>query len=146
MKRYGFMSSLASFLLLALAAWGGAAKAQSDEDYQAFISKLRAKGATVEDLSKGGQLPLSNTAYTVKVDGERVEIYAYTSPEDATADAARISPSGGTFRYIGGGRSYSWIAPPHLYKKERLIAFYVGRDVGIITLLEEILGSQFAGL
>lgn len=34
---------------------------------------------------------------------------------------------------------------PHFYKAGRIIVLYVGSDETVLGLLEEILGSQFAG-
>ena len=35
--------------------------------------------------------------------------------------------------------------PPHFYRQSRLIVLYVGSDRAIMTLLEGLLGPQFAG-
>ncbi len=38
-----------------------------------------------------------------------------------------------------------WVAPPHFYKKEKLIVLYVGDDNNVLDILEGVLGTQFAG-
>jgi hypothetical protein len=141
MKRWEWSIIYTFVLLLALSACGGQGSQQA---YQAFISQLRAKGATVIEVGSGGQLPLSGTGYRMKVNGEQVEVYTYGSAEDANTDAARISSDGTT---ITGGTviNYDWVAPPHFYKQDRLIVFYDGSNDEIIQLLQEVLGPQFAG-
>jgi hypothetical protein len=39
----------------------------------------------------------------------------------------------------------TWVAAPHFYKGGRLIVLYVGEDGGVIEVLDQVLGSQFAG-
>ena len=38
-----------------------------------------------------------------------------------------------------------WLAPPHFYKAGKVIVIYVGRDSGVMSVLQEAMGSQFAG-
>ena len=39
----------------------------------------------------------------------------------------------------------SWIAPPHFFRKERVIVLYLGTDAKVLAVLTELLGAQFAG-
>jgi hypothetical protein len=39
----------------------------------------------------------------------------------------------------------TWIATPHFYSGGQLIVLYVGDQSSTMNLLEEVLGSQFAG-
>ena len=39
-----------------------------------------------------------------------------------------------------------WVAPPHFFLKGRVVVIYVGSDTGIVSLLTNVLGSQFAGI
>jgi hypothetical protein len=38
-----------------------------------------------------------------------------------------------------------WVATPHFYEAGKLIVLYVGEDSGVVGVLEEALGPQFAG-
>lgn len=42
-------------------------------------------------------------------------------------------------------RQLSWVAPPHLFKKGRIIVLYVGEHEAVPRVLEQVLGQQFAG-
>ena len=39
----------------------------------------------------------------------------------------------------------SWVAAPHFYQTGKLIVLYVGDDTAVHNVLENVLGSQFAG-
>ena len=39
----------------------------------------------------------------------------------------------------------TWVAPPHFFHRERVVALYTGSDRALLTLLTEALGPQFAG-
>ena len=38
-----------------------------------------------------------------------------------------------------------WPAPPHYYKKGRVIVRYLGDSMAVLEVLEAVLGLQFAG-
>jgi hypothetical protein len=80
-----------------------------------------------------------------------VQIFEYTDEAAAVKDVGRVSPDGSMIR---GGvdrnglermTMYSWLAPPHFYRRERVIALYVGSDPAILGPLERVMGPQFAG-
>ena len=60
-------------------------------------------------------------------------------------DAARVDPNGCSFKFENKEVYVSWIDKPHFYKSGRLIVIYIGQDKTITSLLEDILGKQFAG-
>ena len=39
----------------------------------------------------------------------------------------------------------TWIGPPHLYHRERWIVVYLGSDPTATSLLDDVMGPQFAG-
>lgn len=146
MKQTGWSSFFAAVLLLALAACGGGTPPQaSGLDEQAFIQQLRAKGATVVETGSGGQLPLAGTGALLKVNGEDVQVYAYPTADQATADTTRIAPDGFSINEGKKTIAIDWISIPHFYHKDRLIVFYLGANANMLALLEAILGPQFAG-
>lgn len=157
MKPQKAASLLASMLLLqllaALAACGQASKPPQAGvlDYAELVANLRAEGATVtEQGTIRENFGLSGQARAILVDGTRVQVYEYDDADAAAADAQHISSDGTTFRYqdssgVGQGIVVDFIAPPNWYRGGRILVLYVGTDSSIQTLLEQQLGSPFAG-
>ena len=56
-------------------------------------------------------------------------------------EAAQVDPGGGSI----GRTMVTWMDAPDFYKAGRIIVFCVGSDPTLLSLLEEVLGSQFAG-
>jgi len=61
-------------------------------------------------------------------------------------DASCISDDG--FRYDNGKKAVfvEWISVPHFFKSDNMIILYVGENSEIISVLEELVDPQFAGL
>ena len=119
-----------------LASHGGPVK-----DYVSLIDHLRAGGATVVPAGSVAQPFFSVPGQLITVNGQQVQVYEYANDDSANADAARISPDGSTV----GNTSVDWVAPPHFYKKSRLIVLYVGTNSSVMHILETALGPQFGG-
>jgi hypothetical protein len=79
------------------------------------------------------------------VGDQRVQVYQYAVDEDARADAARFSRDGAWVSSDIGATLVNWFATPHLYRVPHLIAVYIGDQSSTLTLLENLLGAQFAG-
>jgi hypothetical protein len=117
------------------------------QDQVSLIDALR-KTVTVDisgTISQPFLNPQSGTA--VRLSGgpvttpADVQLFEYGSALAASADAKRISPDGsGT-----ANTKISWVAPPHFFLKGRVMALYVGSDSAVLTLLQSLLGPQFAG-
>lgn len=39
----------------------------------------------------------------------------------------------------------TWVAAPHFFRKDRLVGNDIGTSEKVLTALEQVLGSQFAG-
>ncbi len=117
-------------------------------DQVSLIDALRSKNLTV-DLSgtvsqpflspqSGTTVRLSGGALTTAVD---LQLFEYGSASAASADAKRIGPDGsGT-----ATTKISWLAPPHFFLRGRVMVLYVGSDSAVLSLLQSLLGPQFAG-
>ncbi len=70
-----------------------------------------------------------------------MQIFEYANTSAAEVEAKRISASGASV----GTSMMSWMATPHFYRKDNLIALYVGGNAAITEALEASLGAQFAG-
>ena len=63
------------------------------------------------------------------------------SVEELNAAIQSISQDGSSI----GTTMVTWVAAPHFYAAGRLIVLYVGEDGGVIEVLDQVLGPQFAG-
>ncbi len=122
-------------------------------DHVSFVDALRARGVTVAIAgtvaqpflrAKGTQLRLSGTGFTAPA---VVESYNYdqadlgTDPARAVIDdTSQIGPDGSPKTL-----KITWVAPPHLYRAERLVVLYVGSDPAVQQMLTDLIGPQFAG-
>jgi len=110
-------------------------------DYDSFVTDLTAAGGIVEPNGEIAQPFFSVKGRRLTVNGGDVEVFEYPSHVKATAEAARISSDG----YSIGTTQVDWIAKPHFYNSGKLIILYVGENTVIESLLESVIGSQFAG-
>lgn len=110
-------------------------------NYLTFLVHLRAKGTTVVEQGAVMQPFLSVDGKILAVNGERVEVHEYASPQDLQTETAIIESDGvhiGTYRV-------DWVAPPHLYRAGRLLVIYTGNQRAMLDILVALLGPQFAG-
>ena len=121
-------------------------------DYRSLIADLASAGATVEELDPS----VSPVGFSVgkgprvAVNGGTIQVYEFPDEHAADTEAGYVSPDGYTVTVpLGGDRNVSthsdWLAPPHYYKKGRVIVRYVGDSMAVLEALEAVLGPQFAG-
>lgn len=110
-------------------------------DYVSLIDQLRAAGATVESAGAVSQPFFSVKGQVIKVNGEDVQVFEYTDAAAAEAEAATVSPDGGSI----GTSMVTWVAAPHFYKTGKLIVLYIGNNQTTLAALETALGPQFTG-
>ena len=111
-------------------------------DAPSLIRELRAAGMNVETVGEVDQPFLSVRGTMIKLQGEDVQIFQYSSAKEMEAQAALISSDGTAV----GTRKIHWIGSPHFFKQGRVLVLYVGDDKKTEKALEAILGRQFAGL
>ena len=75
------------------------------------------------------------------MNGDDAQAFQFAGEFEADAIAETVSADGSSV----GTSMISWAAPPHFYKAGRLIVVYVGSEGGVINILREITGPQFAG-
>lgn len=102
---------------------------------------MRRSGLSAQPAGQVRQPFFSVPARLIAIDADQVQVLEYADERSARADAARISPDGGTV----GNSHVDWIAPPHFYRTGRLLVLYVGNRTDVKTALEGLLGPQFAG-
>lgn len=146
------MKRLLLLIALLLTACGTVQGPQSHggpvQDQVSLIDALRGKNVIVDISGTVSQPFLSpQSGTTVRLSGgplttaADVQLFEYSSASAASADASRISPDGsGT-----ANTRISWVAPPHFFLKGRVMVLYVGSDPAVLSLLQSLLGPQFAG-
>src|SRR5438105_587469 len=110
-------------------------------DYVSLVDSLRAIGARVDPVGTVSQPFFSVQGQLIAVDSAQVQVFEYGSANAAQSEATRISADGSAI----GTSKPSWVAPPHFYRKEKLIVLYVGSDAHVLGLLTQVLGAQIAG-
>lgn len=133
-----------------------AAQMADDASQRQFVDRLRSTGLSVETGDSVAQSFLRVSGTILHLSGgslrqpAAIQSYAYMDPAIAADDVRRVSPDGGGARWTnpdgtGQGVAISWIAPPHFFHRDRLLALYVGKDTDVIALLTDLLGPQVAG-
>jgi hypothetical protein len=115
----------------------------SSETVDQFLQALRQQGLNV---SVGGQIsPSANgffsvAAQEVRVNNAQVNVFAYRNAEAAAAEAASISADGQPSPTV----RVTWVSTPHFYRRDALIALYVGCAPEIVQALQTTLGTPIA--
>jgi hypothetical protein len=138
-RRWGILIGISIAL-----AWGVSCTrgpAASPTDYRSLVDALQAEGATVEPGGAVAQPFFAVEPQVITVNGAQVQVYEFTDTASAEAAAARVSADGSTV----GSTMITWIAPPHFYRSGRLVVLYVGDNEVVLSLLQSVLGEQFAG-
>jgi hypothetical protein len=105
--------------------------------YEELVDKLRAAGATVEPGDSVEQPFFIVTGQAIKVNGAEVQVFEFPDEAARKAVSSQISPEGQPSPTM----MIDWIAQPNFWAKGRVIVLYFGTNVGIISLLSEVLGE-----
>jgi len=116
------------------------------EDQDSLLEALKNKaieteGAKVELGDSVEQAFLNAQGQIIKVNDADVQVFEYESADALEADAAQISPDGGSTATT----MITWMATPHFFKSGRVLVLYVGDDPAVLALLKSVLSEQFAG-
>jgi hypothetical protein len=120
-------------------------------DYSTLLLYLHDSGASI---LKEGEMRRYDffdiEGRRVAVNESTIQVFEYEDGEAMESEASCVSPDGfGITKergVMGVHTEVNWINPPHFYKAGRIIVMYIGSDSSIITLLENALGEQFAGM
>ena len=112
----------------------------------ALFESLQRSGLEVDRGEEFSSSFFKPTGEIMRVSGEDVQVFEFPSSAHAEAAAGGVSPSGTTIASANGSvSSVLWVAPPHFYRVDNVIAIYIGNDAEVLNLLEERMGPQFAG-
>jgi hypothetical protein len=120
-------------------------------DYSTLLRYLHDAGAFILEE---GEIPqygfLDIEGRRVTVNENTIQVYEYANATAMESEASCVSPDGfGVTKErgdMGMHTEVSWIGLPHFYKAGRIIVIYIGDNDSIISLLENALGKQFAGM
>jgi hypothetical protein len=145
-----YLYILFSFMLLTLSVLSSSCTSNSKPleptvNYSSLLRNLHASGVSVKEAEEIRQPFLNITGRIVVINGSDIQVFEYSTTEDLEADSQFISSDGFTINKPGVITSISWIGPPHFYKSGRIVVIYIGEGKTITTLLERLLGNQFAG-
>ena len=107
----------------------------------AVADALRAAGLELKSAGTLQQPFFSVPAQVFTVDGSDLQIYAFGSASEAENAAKKVASDGGSI----GTTAMAWMAPPHFFRQDRLVAIYIGSSAKTLAELQRILGPQFAG-
>lgn len=118
-------------------------EATTNYGYTNLVNDLRANGAQVESAGEVSQPFFSVKGKIINVTGKdlQVQVFAYVNAAAANSEASEVASDGSS---IGKSHPF-WNAPPHFYKKGKIIVLYVGDNKTVMKVLETVLGKQFAG-
>ena len=111
-------------------------------DYDALAQALSRTGLELEKKGEVEQEFFAVGGRVLTLDGEDVQVFEYENAQAAASDAAKVSPDGGSI----GTAMVHWLGPPHFFRRDRIIALYVGEKTSVKEALESVLGPQFAGV
>jgi hypothetical protein len=111
------------------------------QNLDSLVAAFRAAGMTVEPGGPIDQPFFKVQGQSLKVNGGDVQAYVYDSAQAMEADASQISADGSSI----GTTMADWIGTPHFFKTGNILILYLGDDQTILGLLQNLLGSQFAG-
>ncbi len=111
---------------------------EGDPLVQQFLADLQQRNIELTLPEKSRVAWLSDApGLGYRVGPEWLHIHLYADTAAAKANADRIPADAGM------GLA-DWVAPPHFYQCDRIIALYLGQDMSVISVLSELCGQPFA--
>jgi hypothetical protein len=111
------------------------------EDQASFLAALQAANAQAEIGDSVTQDFFSPEGRIVNVNGQDVQVFEYKNKDAMESEALQVAPDGGSV----GTSMMMWMDAPHFYKAGRILVLYIGSDEQTLTLLQSVMGTQFAG-
>jgi hypothetical protein len=105
------------------------------------VASLRDAGLEIRDAGTVEQPFFGVPARVFVVEGRDLQLYEFASATHAEQAASQVAPGGSPI----GTSMVTWMAPPHFFRKDRVIANYVGTSERVLTELRRVFGPQFAG-
>jgi hypothetical protein len=126
-------------------AFGGAVSSSPEtsprDPTAGLAAELEAAGADVHQTGVFDTEPLGGQGVALCVDGQQVSVYAYATPDERLAVAARIDPTDPSNL---GTSIIEWAGNPKFWQADRFIVLYLGNDPAVESGLTSVLGQPFA--
>lgn len=107
----------------------------------ALAAALQSAGAEVRETGGISTEPLGGEGVGLCVAGQQVSVYAYPTPEEREAVAARIDPTDPSNL---GTSIVEWAGNPKFWHAGLIIVLYLGNDPAVESGISSILGQPFA--
>ena len=120
------------------------------KDHVSFVDALRVKGLVVVIAGSVAQPFLRAKATALRVSGGalkqtiELQLFNYDDTDLGTDGLKAAAEDASQLDREGNPRTMhiSWIAPPHFFRRERVIVIYLGSDADMLALLTELLILQ----
>ena len=110
-----------------------------------LVEALRERGFRVQ-IAGDPTLPLLTGVGTLlRVEEEGINVFVYADAASAAREAGWFSADASGITTENGAALILWVATPHLFLKENLLALYVGDTDPLLAALVDLLGPQIAG-
>jgi hypothetical protein len=127
--------------------FAGDASALAPYSYDHLLSALELAGFMVSPSASASKPLFGSAGRVLMAGGAEVHVFAFDSEAAARKAQERVTLDGAVIGQADGTVvRYDWEDYPHFFRRSNLIAFYVGRDVKLLTALQASLGPQFAGI
>ena len=111
-------------------------------DYVTFLEAINSRGLTFELKETIDDSSFSVPTKVLSIGGHDVQVFEFASEQDALSASTIVSNDGTEI----GLSIIRWMDIPHFYTQGNLIVLYVGQNPEITSLLDSLLGNQFAGM
>lgn len=120
-----------------------APRASPVDDLTGLIGAMEGAGADVQDQGafQPGPEVLGNRGRTLCVNNQKVLLYLFSSPAEASAVAGRFDREDPSNL---GTAVIEWVGDPRFWLARSIIVQYAGPDPSVETVLTTVLGSPFA--
>lgn len=108
--------------------------------HETMLRDLKQQGISVNEKSERISSPLFGEGYAVKAAGQEIQTYTYSSAFQANAAAGSLNANGEPTKDM----VWEWKGSAHVYRKDNLVALYVGEDKSLLQALRAVMGKPIA--
>lgn len=127
-------------LILGLLLFGCQAILPSDYA-EILIDDFETANYTVTELGYIASPYFDADVQQLQISGENIQIFEFPNPLSTWLARRQISSDG----YTINQQDVQWVSTPHFYSAGHYIILYNGDNYDLISIIENRLGSQFAG-
>ena len=111
-------------------------------DYHSLIDAIKSRGLLVQEVETLEDSFFSVPTKVISVSGINLQVYEFDTQLELEIAKELVSPDGTEI----GLSVIRWIDVPHFYNQGKIIVQYIGNNPEILSLLDSLLGKQFAGM